>query len=521
MTQIFQLTQQYVENYNLDKNVWFSFAKQCNQNEFLASQEGFYYAVKAFPRILANLASKIDSSKARLLVIENLWEEHGQGNKQLFHTTTYYQYLQSLGFNKEQSFISHQPWVDEWIEKVFNKNYSTEHYAMYIAGIEYIYARISHFISQLVSNYDLKCEQSHYAKHSVLDYEHSKELIETSLLIQEDGEKISDEDMMYYFTLGIEEFLQLYSNMVLLTEKEAYAICQENHAFYYGREDTSINQQFLDSWYKNYNPQYRNADVLMICSGGENAIELLCMKESHHLTLLDINPHQLNLARNKINSIKEYGHLTEDLLIFQTGKFEKIFTFLKKSLNYDELQGISQNNNTALKKLKWICNNAFSNQILEIIFTENATKYSKDNFADHFYRVFKKQIQWYFEVTPKYSNIGSILFDTPPINYERELNLNSSIDYYHGDFLSYFKDCDKSFDLIDLSNISDWMPFEQMKSIVSSAYERLNKNGVIVGRKLLGDYQWIDLQDNLNNSIILPVLDTTSFYTECVFIQKI
>lgn len=538
MTNIFNLTEQYVKQYDLDNHPWFSFAAKCSQEEFLTSQEGFYYAVKGFPRILAHLASQIDSSKARLLVIENLWEEHGHGNSAVFHTTTYFQYLQSLGFKKEESEIAHQPWVDGWLENVLSKNYSAEQYSLYIAGIEYIYARISQFISQLVSGYILCNEQTHYANHAVLDYEHSKELIETSLLIQQEKNPLLDNTMMEYFTLGISEFLQLYTNMIILTEKEAQLISQEQHAFYYGREDTSVATTFLNTWYESHQ---KAAHVLTICSGGENAIDLLSMTQqqdnnlnatynAHHthglmnLTLLDINPHQLKLAEKKITCIKNKGDLSDDLSIYNVGKFEKIFTFLKNSLTHDELEAIAHKEVLALAKLKFICDNAFSNRMLEIVFTENATKYSKESFSDHFYQLMVKQIAWYFETKPTCSNIGSIFFDTAPIDYQVHIDPRNAITYYNGDFLSFFNDSKNSenhFDLIDLSNISDWMPFNDMKKIVETAFSRLNKGGAMIGRKLLGDYQWSQLQQSLPYSTITPVIDTTLFYTECVLIKKL
>lgn len=523
MTKIFELTKEYVEHYELSNNEWFSFANKCSQEEFLKSQEGFYYAVKAFPRILSKLASNIDSSEARLLIIENLWEEHGHGNSDLFHTNTYFQYLQSLGFNKKQSDIQQQPWVSEWITNVLNKDYSEEQYAMYIAGIEYIYARISKFIANLIENYSLFCSQNHYANHAVLDYEHSKELIITSLLIQKEKSSLSDEEMMYYFKLGISEFLILYENMILLTELDAIEICKEKYAFYYGREDTSIAKNFLQSWYdlKISKNDKKPANVLTICSGGENTIDLLSMEYGHNITLLDINQNQLSLAKEKIESIKKYNYLPKDLMIFNTGKFEKIFTFVKNSFTYEELKQISLENPLALNKFKWICDNAFSNRILEIVFTDNATKYSKDNFADHFYNLFVKQIKWYFETKPEFSNVGSIFFDTAPINYQVKINPDNFISYYNGDFLSFFKESDIKFDLIDLSNISDWMPFVEMQKIVSIIYSNLNKDGVIVGRKLLGDYKWIDLQKDLKSSTILHLFDCTSFYSECVLIKKL
>lgn len=519
MTQIFNLSQSYVEQYSFSNHSWFTFAGKCSQNEFLSSQEGFYYAVKAFPRVLAKLASQIESSEARILVTENLWEEHGQGNNKVFHTTTYFQYLQSIGFKKEQSSIEHQPWIDEWIELVLNKNLSEEKFAMYIAGIEYIYARISYFISQLVLNYDVKGEQTHYLKHSVLDYEHAKELIQTSLLIQREKNTLSDDCMMDYFKLGIEEFLKLYENMVLLTENEAFDIAKEKHAFYYGREDVSVNKNFLSQWYKERNDE-KMAQVLMVCSGGENAIEILSMNQNSSITLLDINPNQLQLSKDKIETIKRTGYLNDELSIYNVGKFERIFSFLRNSLSYEELEKVSKKEPLALKKLKYICNNIFSNKILEIVFTENATKYSKDNFAEHFNDLLVKQIVLYFEKKPKYSNIGSILFNESPMDYQVKINTESSIDYFNGDFLTYFSQNDKNFDLIDLSNISDWLPLNEIKKIVSTAYSKLNKNGVIVGRKLLGDYQWNDLQENLDDCVVLPVTDKTMFYKECVLLQK-
>ncbi len=511
---IFLTTQEYVENFNLTKLEWFKFAQKCTQKEFLKSQEGFYYAVKAFPRVLAKLASQIESSEARLLVITNLWEEHGQSEGKLFHTSTYYQYLKSLGFNKEQKDIKHQPWVDEWVNLVLNKNYSAEDYAMYIAGIEFIYARISYFISQHILNYNLECDQNHYAKHSVLDYEHAAELIQTSLLIQNENQTINNYKMMMFFKLGIDEFLSLYQKMILLTEQDAFEISKEKVAFYYGREDVTINSKKLSNTKTN--------DILMVCSGGENAIELLTKENQNNITLLDINPYQIDLAQRKISSIIENGNLTSNLLVYNQGKFEKLFLFLKNSFSLDEIKQISKKDVVALQKLKWICDNAFSNKILEIIFTENATKYSSKSFSEHFYKIFSSQLENIFDSELKNSNIGSIFFNTPPIDYNKKINPKNNINYYNGDFISFLNKNNQKFDLIDLSNISDWMKQEDFQNIINLAFNSLKDNGVIVGRKLLGDYSWENINLSLPSSSIFTIEnDNTMFYTECITIQRI
>lgn len=50
------------------------FLKNATKEEYLRSQIPFFFAVQAFPRFLAKLASQIESSENRLLVVENLWE---------------------------------------------------------------------------------------------------------------------------------------------------------------------------------------------------------------------------------------------------------------------------------------------------------------------------------------------------------------------------------------------------------------------------------------------------------------
>lgn len=361
---IFVDTQLYIEAYPLKDHVWFNFLKNASQSEFLKSQEGFFYAVKAFPRMLSKLASMIEDSESRLLVIENLWEEHGQGNSTLFHTNTYFQYLVSLGLKGDINSISHNPWVEEWIDNVLDKEMSASQYASYLAGIEYIYARISKKITQKLKKFDLVCEQTHYQNHSVLDYAHAGELLEVAIKCQ----KNIDEDLMEAFKLGVAEFLYLFKDMVLLTEFEASEIAKDKIAFYYAREDAQIECNVVKKIAKD------EVKVLMICSGGENSIELLKLDKIVDITALDINPNQIALAKAKIKSINKNHELSDELFISHEGKFEKIFEILANSFNTSELLGIANKEHNALEKLKHVCENIFSNKILEIVFTPEATR---------------------------------------------------------------------------------------------------------------------------------------------------
>lgn len=126
--------EQFINNYNLEKTVFYKFCQNATREEFLQSQIGFYYAVQAFPQMLCKLASKIETSEIRLKVAENIWEEHGNGKASNFHTQSFMTYLKSLGIKDKK--IEHNFFIDQWIEESLNLNLTNSEYAAYLAGIE-------------------------------------------------------------------------------------------------------------------------------------------------------------------------------------------------------------------------------------------------------------------------------------------------------------------------------------------------------------------------------------------------
>src|SRR5437868_3468020 len=64
---------------------------------FRASQEQFFFAVTFFPRPMAALVGRIPNPRARLDILHNLVEEHGEFDEQRFHHTTFQQFLRSIG----------------------------------------------------------------------------------------------------------------------------------------------------------------------------------------------------------------------------------------------------------------------------------------------------------------------------------------------------------------------------------------------------------------------------------------
>lgn len=64
---------------------------------FLRSQEQFFFAVTFFPRPMAALVGRIPDPKARLDILRNLVEEHGEFDEEAFHHTTFQRFLRTLG----------------------------------------------------------------------------------------------------------------------------------------------------------------------------------------------------------------------------------------------------------------------------------------------------------------------------------------------------------------------------------------------------------------------------------------
>jgi hypothetical protein len=489
------------------------FLKNANQKEYLTSQIPFFYAVEAFPRMLCKLAMSIQTSEERLLVIQNLWEEHGQGENFLFHTQTYKTYLDSLGWDKT---LFTNPWVQEWINKVLNLENNPIYLASYLSGIEYLYAQICQDITQHLNNFELLCVQSHYAKHSVLDWEHGHELLEVAINISNNESNTVNDNVVIIkdaFKEAQKDFLYMYSHLAIPTQKQAHEIHEEKIAFYYIREDSKIEAQVI----KQIKKDKKNdgvIDILSICSGGEHIFEYLSHNAKMNIEVIDINPNQLNLAQEKLNillsDLSNKNHhpiLTEQ----HVGKFEKMFALLRSYFNSEELNEFIVGQQT--DKLKFITDVLFSNDYLNIIFGEDATKYTVLNFAQHFYSLFLHRL------SKKEENTMNVFFATAVRNYEA---LAQQVQTgYPLSQLSWAvanpknTDFHGMYDMINLSNIGDWMSFNDYQNMIINFQKCLKPNGAIIARKLLGDYELKATFEKMGFNCIIKQ-DDTYFYTECV-----
>lgn len=504
-----------VEHYPLENTPFFEFCEQADREEFLKGQEPFFYAVEAFPRMLCLLGSKIQNSHTRLSIIHNLWEEHGHGDKNLFHTETYQRYLVSLGKDPKEKIQDH-PAVTFWIESMLKSQDNACIYAIKLCAIEYIYTRISNKILDTINKNKIFriTSQDHYQKHEVLDETHAQELLQIALNEQK---LVQEEDMIEAFKKSIDAFIIMLNQISPVTHKQINNFSKEKIAFFYSRESSEPEIATLSKIGK------KNPNILIVCSGGEHIFRIKKFYPNAKITALDINNYQIKLTKNKLNS--------KEPLVFNQGKFEKIFEqlanrlFIKQNSKLicninenDYIHKLCENDPLATSVFLKVCQNVFSKNVLEGVFTKDATRFSSKHFSNHFYQVLLRQLQSSFENPRAVGFNLKCIMGIEPVFNDSITNKNK-INFYNGTFPQFFKENADHFDLISLSNIGDWMEQAHFQSILQESNSHLSDQGHVISRKLLGDYKLKEtMHDIFGNTS--DMLDSTEFYTEVISSSK-
>ena len=483
-----------------------TFMANSSQEEFSRSQIPFYHAVKAFPRILCYLGSMIEDSATRLHIAENIWEEHGNGEPQNFHINTFHNYLTAIA--GPDYILANNPWVDEWIANWF-KETDVLALSCKLAAIEYLYAPISGALAKHIETLSLHNVQHHYSKHAELDWEHGRELFEVALQYD------SSEDKSKAFSLfdaAQKEFISVFNGMILLTQKEVLDIAKDKIAFYYLREDASVSVKALDHLKAD-----AKKNIITICSGGESIMEYLALPESAEIFTLDMNRNQYDLFLEKLTKMGKDDQVIDELNI---GKFERIFKSIRERFTEEEQREFLLTGFINKDKLRYAINDTFSRNNLAIIFTEDAVKYTKKDFAEHFFTVFTKEFE---DDSFGKENIQNILAGVPFDYYSKKhLNLKNKaitpvIEHINNGKIFEnisFSDGRKA-DLIDLSNIGDWVEPDALRAIINASKQNLNKGGALVMRKLLGDYSLYEEMKAAGLKVSYEE-DTGGFYEETV-----
>jgi pyrroloquinoline quinone (PQQ) biosynthesis protein C len=156
-----------------------------NKDDFLETQIQFYFAVVFFSRPMAVLAAKIPSSKLRLQILRNVWEEHGEGVEDRRHGATFLMLLDRLAKLSVDDVESRKLWPEL---RAFNTILigCTSLDDWEIGGgclgmIERMFAEISAWIGGAIVERGWLAEDRvvHYALHAELDIKHSDDFFET------------------------------------------------------------------------------------------------------------------------------------------------------------------------------------------------------------------------------------------------------------------------------------------------------------------------------------------------------
>lgn len=191
---------------------------ELSKDDFVETQIQFYYAVVFFSRPMAVLAAKIPSARVRTEILRNVWEEHGEGDPEHRHGTTFVELLHRLAGLRLEDIESRALWPEL---RAFNTTLigccaldDWEIGAGCMGMVERMFVDISAWIgSSIVSRGWLPTERLiHYKLHEKLDVRHSDDFFATL-----EPSWRADEAARYRITQGLQlgayAFDRLYQDL--------------------------------------------------------------------------------------------------------------------------------------------------------------------------------------------------------------------------------------------------------------------------------------------------------------------
>ncbi len=188
-----------------------------DKEQFKKSQISLIDAVEFFSRPMFVILSKLSTYKERLPIIENILDEHGNGEIDKAHGNTFRQYLVSLGATKKE--INNRNLNKAVLEynnaliKCATNNPTARGLAM-MGIIEERYSKISAIIVKeiLKKKWVSKDLLYHYSLHEELDVEHAEGFFN---IIKDGWEDMdSRKEIQKGLTLGNSMILNLYNGIL-------------------------------------------------------------------------------------------------------------------------------------------------------------------------------------------------------------------------------------------------------------------------------------------------------------------
>lgn len=555
-----------------------------SKEKFILSQLPVINAVEHFPCALAATLSKMPKIAHRFSLAENIWEEHGNGLSDDSHVSTFLEYLFELNnpmivmHNLDSVTATNS--YNESIRNFCLAN-SAEEGAALLGMIEHEYAKISGLIAKVITEkkWVSPGSQRHYSNHEVLDIQHAKELFEWPEKCW--GNPGSKERIERAMDLGAHYLYRLYFDLIA-DASETFAMGIDTGInFAHVREDFAVERAAIE---------LRAVDgpvsVLMIGSGGCSVIQAAAMKEVERVTVIDANINQGYLISMKIAAYQYlstedivtlfgygYGsaqdridiydqqlkeHLTKPVSRYvtnhpqvltlgldQCGRFEGLFKDLRTELkNAGDLVDESDTYESVFKR-----------SYLSDLLGPASVDYSMSNeFSEHFFDVISKEkrkasaagsempgainpflsrvlsepscVELTQKMTEKVKVIKSAIEDIGPNLFKGKITFSVSRMDYFLDNNQNNPTAGDNWDVIHISNIMDWLPFDEAKKLLEVANAGLSPSGLVVARRLNGDYVLHDtmsavLDTDTEQNSKFKALESAFFYNEvCVGVKK-
>lgn len=187
-------------------------------SRFLDMHVNFMRAVNYWPGLLAKILAKLKYQEDRIIILENINGEHGNGDIEKSHVSTYYKFLQSLKFNGTITTIlnseSSSTSVDSFIEdlEILIDNFDGYELCLIFGAIEYLYMDVRRYINQYLKFHNLGIY--HYKINEEIDYKHSENLFNIFVKnIKRNKEEKTDEELLELLYAGYKLLYSYYENL--------------------------------------------------------------------------------------------------------------------------------------------------------------------------------------------------------------------------------------------------------------------------------------------------------------------
>lgn len=347
-------------------------------------------------------------------------------------------------------------------------------------------------------------------------------------------------------------------------------------AFSQVREDPRIELRVIQELAKRQQDPLR---VMLVASGGCTALSLLSHPAIAKIEAIDLNPAQLHLVelrrqallhlsledqlrligadkstsdRDRLSLYAKFSpNLPTSTKVFwdarleqigfgvnQVGRFEQLFRQLAEKFTQIGIAPL-QEPLIAVQHPHWrnIFEQVFERDRLIEAFGEAAVNYSMDrSFGEHFADVFAQALQrfspnenyfltqvWGDRYTSELKGEGVPLYLQASAQNDIRTLGTERLRLHQGAFVDCLQQLAKSekFDLIQFSNISDWMPLSNLHQMLNEIVNCLKSGGAIIGRRLNGDHNLAEIMAEhimIDRSLSKELLasDRSFFYREVV-----